>query len=82
MGVGDGQGGLAFCSPWGCKESETTERLNLTKLGQALLEDQISEEVNNTLNLVIKSFVFFNLQQSSVCVNSSVVSDSLLPYGL
>ena len=20
-GVGDGQGGLAFCSPWGCKES-------------------------------------------------------------
>ena len=20
-GVGDGQGGLVFCSPWGCKES-------------------------------------------------------------
>ena len=28
-GVGDGQGGLASCcSPWGCKESDTTERLN------------------------------------------------------
>ena len=27
-GVGDGQGGLACCSPWGCKESDTTERLN------------------------------------------------------
>ena len=27
-GVGDGWGGLAFCSPWGCKESDTTERLN------------------------------------------------------
>ena len=27
-GVGDGQGGLACCSPWGHKESETTERLN------------------------------------------------------
>ena len=26
--VGDGQGGLACCSPWGCKESDTTERLN------------------------------------------------------
>ena len=25
LGVGDGQGGLACCSPWGCKESETTE---------------------------------------------------------
>ena len=26
-GIGDGQGGVAGCSPWGCKESETTERL-------------------------------------------------------
>ena len=24
-GVGDGQGGLACCSPWGHKESDTTE---------------------------------------------------------
>ena len=24
----DGQGGLACCSPWGHKESDTTERLN------------------------------------------------------
>ena len=27
-GVGDGQGGLVCCDSWGCKESETTERLN------------------------------------------------------
>ena len=27
-GVGDGQGNLACCSPWGRKESDTTERLN------------------------------------------------------
>ena len=27
-GVGDGQGGLACCSPWGGKELDTTERLN------------------------------------------------------
>ena len=27
-GVGDGQGGLACCSPWGRKESDTTEQLN------------------------------------------------------
>ena len=27
-GVGDGQGGLACCSPWVCKESNTTEQLN------------------------------------------------------
>ena len=27
-GVGYGQGGLASCSPWGRKESNTTQRLN------------------------------------------------------
>ena len=27
-GVGDGQGCLACCSPWGRKKSDTTERLN------------------------------------------------------
>ena len=27
-GVGDGQGGLACCSPWGLKESDMTQRLN------------------------------------------------------
>ena len=32
LGVGDGQGGLACCSPWGRQESDTTERLNWTEL--------------------------------------------------
>ena len=27
-GVGDGQGRLVCCSPWGQKESATSERLN------------------------------------------------------
>ena len=30
LGVGDGQGGLACCSSWGCKGLDTTERLNWT----------------------------------------------------
>ena len=29
-GVGNGQGGLAYCDSWGHKESDTTERLNWT----------------------------------------------------
>ena len=29
-GVDGGQGGLAYHNPWGCKESDMTERLNLT----------------------------------------------------
>ena len=28
--VGDGQRSLACCSPWGCKKSDTIERLNST----------------------------------------------------
>ena len=28
LGVGDEQGGLACCSPWGHKESDMTEQLN------------------------------------------------------
>ena len=30
-GVGDGQGGLACCDSWGCKELDTTEWLNWTE---------------------------------------------------
>ena len=31
-GIGDGQGGLVCCSPWGRKGSDTTEQLNWTEL--------------------------------------------------
>ena len=38
-GVGDGQGGLACCNSWGRKESDTTERLNWTKLNWKYFRD-------------------------------------------
>ena len=38
-GVGDGQGGLACCSPWGRKESDTTEQLNWTGTGEDWKQD-------------------------------------------
>ena len=28
LGIGDGQGSLACCSLWGCKEQDMTEQLN------------------------------------------------------
>ena len=28
LGDSEGQGSLAHCSPWGCKESDITEQLN------------------------------------------------------
>ena len=36
-GVGDGQGGLVCCSPWGRKESDTTEWLKWTELNWFIL---------------------------------------------
>ena len=37
LGVGDGQGGLVCCSPWGCKELDMTERLNWTQLIEIIM---------------------------------------------
>ena len=39
-GIGDGQGGLACCGSWGCKESDTTERLNWAELDDKCLPYQ------------------------------------------
>ena len=39
-GVGDGQGDLACCSPWGHKESDMTERLNWTDNNKKEIKSQ------------------------------------------
>ena len=39
LGVGDGQGGLMCCSPWGCKELDTTVRLNNNKIDLLIQAD-------------------------------------------
>ena len=43
-GVGDGQGSLARCSPWGRKESDTTEQLNNFCFTEKETKAQSSEE--------------------------------------
>ena len=50
-GDGDGQGGLACCDSWGCKESDTTEQLNWTEEGTVL--GTVELEWNDEVNLVI-----------------------------
>ena len=39
LGAGDGQRGLACCSPWGCKKSDMTERLNWTELNHRMVKE-------------------------------------------
>ena len=41
LGVGDGQRSLVCCSPWGRKESDTTEQLNWSRFGAYSVQSQI-----------------------------------------
>ena len=51
LGAGDGQGVLACCSPWVCKESDTTKRVNWTEVGNVPLK--IFKWFENTLSSVV-----------------------------
>ena len=42
LGGGEGQGGLVCCSPWGRKESDTTERLSSSNNGWKVFTFRIS----------------------------------------
>ena len=42
-GVGDGQGSLVCCSPWGCKELDVTEQLNWTDLQQGFQDYSVGK---------------------------------------
>ena len=55
-GVGDGQGGLACCDSWGCKESDMTERLNWTELNAYAI--QCGYSVSNLSKPIFESACF------------------------
>ena len=55
-GVGYGQGNLACCSPWGCKELDTTESLNRTKLNWGKEEATLGR--GNSLNKILETGQF------------------------
>ena len=52
LGVGDGQGALAFCSPWGHEESDTTERLNWT-------DDSYKQSWEGVTSIISLRFVLY-----------------------
>ena len=47
--VADGQGSLVCCSPWGLKESDTTEQLNWTEPNMAFGRNRIVSKLNTGL---------------------------------
>ena len=52
-GDGDGQGGLACCDSWGCKESDTTERLNWTELNWWLIHVDVWQKTTKFCKAII-----------------------------
>ena len=44
MRDGEGQGSLACCSPWGCKESDMTERLKNNNNHSGKAESYVPDE--------------------------------------
>ena len=68
-GVGDGQGSQACCSPWGLKESDTTERLSLSL-------SKRSKCLKKMTNSELRSFGIMKLQMFAL--NSSTYSNDII----
>ena len=59
LGVGDGQGGLACYNSWGCKESDTTERLNWTVCEITKNQTWLSNWTTTALNILSRLVITF-----------------------
>ena len=81
--VGDGQGSLVCCSPWGCKESDTTEQLNWTKLNvyhhinmcNSLQYSCLGNFMDRrvwwaTVHVIAKSWTWLNTHTHKACFNA------------
>ena len=73
LGVGDGQGGLAYCNSWGCKELDTTEWLNWTEL--MLNSDRVQIMTTMRFTLQKDSGFFRSLMKSFPFVRESVIRE-------
>ena len=51
LGVSEGQGSLACCSPWGCKQSDRTEQLNNHNIVMASAIHQHESTINIHVSL-------------------------------
>ena len=64
LGVGDGQEGLASCSPWSHKESDTTEQLNWIELNSSEEYTKI-ESLNRLVDSDQKTIQSYSIYTSS-----------------
>ena len=80
---GEGQGGLACCSPWGCKELDTTEQLNNSLIWRwhftALIDGQGPDFEPAKLTLLNTFFVLYCTIHSHTCYLPSQQALILFP---
>ena len=85
-GVGDGQGGLACCDSWGCKESDTTERLNWTEMNWYDMKLIILQIAFFTKQSVLACFLYWCLENYfihfSCCMIFHVMNKPFIYLGL
>ena len=79
LGVGDGQGSLACCSPWDCKELETAEWLNWTQVYTRIRVEGPSRFIS--LHIVTDFYVGLHLIMGLDVVSIMIRSLCLLQFG-
>ena len=68
-GDGEGQGSMVRCSPWGRKESDTTEQLNSNSRHCSFLVFQLSSMFLYSNMLPVVLFVCFHYRVKFYCMN-------------
>ena len=87
QGVGVGQGGLACCGSWGCKELDTAEQLNWTEYSTVCMYHRflIHSSADGHLGyfhvLAIVNSAAMNTGDTHVSFNSGVLSGIAGSYG-
>ena len=76
-GVGDGQGNLACCSPWGCKESDMTEWLNWTE-GRWLLLQMQRQKCKTSINMKNQRSIISPNNQNNLPVTDTKAWKSII----
>ena len=79
LGAGDGQGGLACCSPWGRKESDTAERLSRMVAHTGMSGKPRSPDINTRV-ITWKSYTDRRAHDSPVHTGPGWRSPALYPH--
>ena len=81
-GVGDGQGGLACCNSWGCKESDTTERLNWTEKQASWIKEKYTfviliryfKILLHRFCLILHCYQHYKIQKTKIMASGPITS--------